>query len=118
MSEHAEMERPVTYREFKHEITRIDERFDGIDRVLERVVDRLVALEDRVTTGFRAMDERFRALDERFRAMNERITTEARAAIEWGVAQIRSHDDKHKDLPPRVAKLEAKVFPPKRARRR
>ena len=79
MSEHAEMERPVTYREFKQEIVRIDQRFDGIDerfvgidKVLERIVERLVALEDRVTAGFQAM--------------NERMTTEAKAAIEWGKA--------------------------------
>ena len=37
---------------------------------------------------------------------------------EWTASNIRALDDKYRDLPARVTRLEAKVFPPRRARRR
>jgi arsenate reductase-like glutaredoxin family protein len=83
--------------------SQIDERDRTLeDRLAERLEDRLA---ERLaqTLGQRLSDEFARwakALDEMWRS------------------QFRAVDDKYADLPPRVTRLEAKVFPPRRTRRR
>jgi hypothetical protein len=50
-------------------------------------------------------------------AMHEAIARALRASQEYFTGLARVLDDKYRDLPPRVTRLEAKVFPPQRTRR-
>lgn len=79
------------------------------------------------------LDMRFVAVDKRFadsEATNRRLmldiekrfAADTRAALQevtrYHRDELSTIDDKYKDLPERVTKLEAKVFAPKRRRRR
>ena len=58
------------------------------------------------------------AMEKRLRTdLNEDLGRHVRAANEDMQRFLAGFDDRYKDLPPRVTKLEAKVFAPKRRRR-
>jgi hypothetical protein len=105
VSEEADMERPVTRRELKEELgkleEKIDAKIDALDAKLEAWGGALLARMDAMRTE-----------------LVTEIARQSRAAMEWGGDQFRAVDDKYADLPGRVTRLERKVFPPKRARRR
>jgi hypothetical protein len=109
MSESRDMDAPVTRREL-HETL---ELWGG---ALEaRLEGRIVALEER----FFGLEGRVVALFESFEA---RFMTQLRAQVQGALEDVRGQisaiDDKYKDLPARVGRLEAKVFPPRKSRRR
>jgi len=56
-------------------------------------------------------------LREELAALAADVASHIRAANEDMRDWMRGFDDRYKDLPPRVDKLEAKVFAPKRRRR-
>jgi hypothetical protein len=79
---------------------------------------------------FEYLDKRFEAYDERLNALMKWFGSEFRQQLNDDIAthvgtmalQLRRDvgllDDRYKDLPERVTKLEEKVFAPKRQRRR
>jgi hypothetical protein len=85
--------------------------------------DELGARIDRVQTN---LDLAVGALVARMDAMEHRIITTlhadmaswTKAVQEQTAATLRVLDDKYAGLPPRVARLEAEVFPPRSGRRR
>jgi hypothetical protein len=118
VSEEIDMERPVTRRELKLEVDRIDGKIDRLDTKLDAVCGALLSRMDammRETAEMRAETAEMRAEMAEMRADAAR---QAKAAMEWALEQFRAVDDKYADLPRRVTRLEGKVFPPKRARRR
>jgi hypothetical protein len=101
VSEEADMERPVTRRELKEELGTLEAKIDALDAKLEAWGGALLARMDAMRTE-----------------LVTEIARQSRAAMEWRRDQFRAVDDKYADLPGRVTRLERKVFPPKRARRR
>lgn len=88
--------------------TRAEHRFD-LEGWAQRIIEFLRSeLRAEMRAGFQAMREEL-AMDvaRHIRAANEEMR-------DW----LRGFDDRYKDLPPRVDQLEAKVFAPKRRRRR
>jgi hypothetical protein len=110
VSDEADMERPVTRRELKEELGKLEARFDT---KLERLETRLDAkLDFKIDTWGGALLARMDAM--RAELIIE-MARQTKAAMEWALEQFR---DRYADLPRRVARLEGTVFPPKRARRR
>jgi chromosome segregation ATPase len=100
---------------------RLLERIDGhgqrIDR-LEQRFDRLEQRFDRFEQRFDRFEQRFDAFEQRFDGFEQRLLTElarhTQAIHESMSMQISVIDEKYADLPPRMSRLEAEVFAPKR----
>ena len=102
MSESRDMDAPVTRREL-HETL---ELWGG---ALEaRLEGRIVSLEGRVVALFEFFEARFMT----------QLRAQVQGALEHVREQVSAIDDKYTDLPARVGRLEAKVFPPRKPRRR
>jgi hypothetical protein len=103
-----DMDQPVTKREFrsivKNELVTKSEMREMFANFLDAIMERFASSEDSMKRWFSAQLARHTgAVDERHRT------------------EVSVVDDKYKDLPERVTKLEAAVFPPppvKRQRRR
>lgn len=119
MSDEADMERPVTRRELKEELGKFEGKVDAklarLDVKIDAVGGALLSRMDAMMREMRAEMAEMRAEMAEMRADAAR---QAKAAMEWALDQFRAVDDKYADLPRRVTRLEGKVFPPKRARRR
>jgi hypothetical protein len=74
------------------------------------------ALLERIDSGERRMQALEHRLIERIERMQQQLQTDlarhANALHESMAALIHGHDDKYKDLPPRVSRLESAVFTP------
>lgn len=101
-----DMDKPVTKREL-HEALEI---WGGaLDARLEAKLDaRLGAFEARVDAKIDAVGAR----------LSSELAQHTNRILEEVHQIIGAVDEKYRDLPPRVTRLEAKVFPPKRQRRR
>jgi hypothetical protein len=85
-------------------------------RDLQGWAERLI---DMFRTEVRSQSEALRMEMRTFRdELAQDLARHVRAANEEMRDWLRGFDDRYKDLPPRVDKLEAKVFAPKRRRRR
>lgn len=119
MSEEADMERPVTRRELNQQVDRLDSNIDLTRRELKLEADRLDGKIDRLDAKIDAVCGALLArMDAIVAEMRVEMGRQTKAAMEWALEQFRAVDDKYADLPRRVTRLEGKVFPPKRARRR
>jgi predicted metal-dependent hydrolase len=131
-----DMDKPITKREAL-------DLFLTKREALELFVTK-IEFHDAFQKLFRYLDKKFEAIDKRFEAIDKRFETtktELRAELRQDIrmdlsAELRSHsganadqlkrevglvDDRYKDLPERVTKLEVAVFAPppaKRQRRR
>jgi hypothetical protein len=118
VSDEADMERPVTRRELKEELGKFEARLDAkLDAKLDRVEAKaeFARIDAKIEAWGGALLARMDAMMIEMRADMARHT---KAAMEWALEQFRAVDDKYADLPRRVTRLEGKVFPPRRARRR
>jgi hypothetical protein len=113
-----DMDKPVTKREL-HEALEI---WGGalearIDAKLEAKLDaKLGAFEARIDAKLDAkLDSKIEAMGARFSAELAQHTNRILDAVYEITGAV---DEKYSDLPARVTRLEAKVFPPKRQRRR
>lgn len=117
MTEPRDMEAPVTRRELHETLDLWGGAFE--QRMLERMDERFQVFEHRFRALEERVDRRIVALFEHFEA---RFMTDMRAqvrgALEDVTGRISAVDDKYGQLPARVTRLEAKVFPPKKPRRR
>jgi phage shock protein A len=96
----------------------------GEQRLLERIdghgqrIDRLEQRFDRLEQRFDRFEQRFDAFEQRFDGFEQRLLTElarhTQAIHESMSMQISVIDEKYADLPPRMSRLEAEVFAPKR----
>jgi hypothetical protein len=105
VSDEADMERPVTRRELTEELGKFEGKVDA----------KLARLDAKIDAVCGALLSRMDAMMSEMRAEMARQT---KAAMEWALEQFRAVDDRYADLPRRVTRLEGKVFPPRRARRR
>ena len=101
MPEPTDMDRPVTKREL---LEVLDSKLDS-------------KLEDYPTKEYlsKSLEAWAAAIEDR---LTKVIAQSANAILEGVRSQIAVIDDKYQDLPPRVKKLEDKVFAPKRRRAR
>ena len=80
------------------------------------------ALLDRIERGDAALRAEMGNLRTELRDEMAEQRTEMKRLLQAGIEQfqrsLRVFDDPYRDLPERVTRLEAKVFPPKRTRRR
>lgn len=103
-------------------MARLDGRFESIDARFEVIDRRFEAIDRR----FEAIDARFDKIERRFDAFRLEVDdrfVQLRADVDRDIARhtsamtenlrtfIVALDDKYKDRPPRVARLEAAVFP-------
>ena len=98
MDEHEDMTAPVTRGELREELAKLEKRFD---------------LKLEVWGG--ALADRISRLEKTLYTELARHTNAILEALQGRVSVI---DEKYADLPGRVAKLERKVFAPKRTPRR
>ncbi len=150
MNEHDDMTTPVTRGELRHELRETLEIWTGaifarMDAMAADLRQAMVAMEERFRQSMGAMEGRFRqsmgAMEGSFQksmgvmegrlqrsmgAMEGRLTVELQRHTSASAEDLRGSvgaiDDKYRDLPDRVTKLEAAAFtptsPPRRARRR
>lgn len=124
MSNEADMERPVTRRELKEDLGKVEAKLDAkLDRVeakaeFARLDAGIARLDAKIEAWGGALLARMDGMNAEMAAMRADAARQTKAAMEWALAQFRAVDDKYADLPRRVTRLETKVFPPKRARRR
>ncbi|HEY5923995.1 MAG TPA: hypothetical protein VIV11_20085 [Kofleriaceae bacterium] len=90
--------------------------------MMNTLAARMNAMEARVAAEFVAMGDRLVAMGDRLVAMEARLTDELRrgtkASEEGLTTRLRVIDDKYKDLPARMDRVEAKLLAaPKRKRR-
>ena len=100
-----EMSSPVTRAELREELASLEQRFDKkLDlwggALLHRMNAEISTLRAEMST------------------MGSALRREIQGAFEDFHQAIRNLNEPYQDLPGRVTKLEAKVFPPKRTRRR
>jgi hypothetical protein len=139
MSEPRDMDAPVTRREL-YEALEVwaGAIVDRIEKKLERVAakDDLAGLESRMASknDLGALESRMAskndlgALESRMASKNDLAALESRLATELRqhtkssedelATRLVAVDEQYKDLPPRVTRLEAKVFPARRSRAR
>ena len=137
MSESRDMDAPVTRRELHETLelwggalaARLEGRFVGLERRMDGLEGRMDGLEGRmggIEGRMDGIEGRMDGLEGRivalFESFEARFMTELRAQVRGALedvrAQVSAIDDKYNDLPARVGRLEAKVFPPRKPRRR
>jgi hypothetical protein len=114
-----DMTTPVTRGEMRAELERLEQKLEMWGGALLARIDsgeqRLKAGEQRLIERMKAGEQR---LIERIDSSERRLLTElarhTRASYEEMSTQISVIDEKYADLPPRVALLERKAFPPRR----
>jgi hypothetical protein len=88
---------PVTHRQLREELGKLDARIGKLDAKVDNlaamVIEHMVAMEGRLMTE---------------------LARHTNAAKEELLVAMGVVDDKHKDQPPRVERLEAAVFRPRR----
>jgi hypothetical protein len=110
------MDAPVTRRELNQTLDTWAATIINttIDTITSRFTAAMSAMETRLTTAMDTLEARMTAM---IHAAEARLSDELRrgtkASEEELTTRIRVIDDKYKDLPDRVARVEAKVFPPK-----
>ena len=102
MDEQADMAAPLTRGELREELAKLEQRFDLKLEVWGG------ALADRITK----LEKRFEHL------LSTELARHTNAILEALQGRVSVIDEKYADLPGRVAKLERKVFAPKRTPRR
>lgn len=113
MSEPSDMDRPVTKREL---VEILDERLANYPTKgeLERALARYATKDDvQQICSIWAL-----GLERKVDQLSVDLARHVNAILEAVRGQIGVVDDKYKDLPPRVKKLEDKVFAAKRSRRK
>jgi hypothetical protein len=112
MSDPKDMDAPVTHREMHEALDTWGKR------IIDMVTGAMAAMEARFTGAMATMETRLVSM---IQASEARLTDELRRATKASeeelTSRIRVIDDKYKDLPDRMARVEAKVFAPKRRRR-
>jgi hypothetical protein len=126
MSEPRDMDAPVTRREL-YEALEVwaGAIVDRIEKKLERVAakDDLAGLESRMASknDLGALESRMASKND-LAALESRLATELRQHTKSSEDELATRlvavDEQYKDLPPRVTRLEAKVFPARRSRAR
>ena len=130
MSDRDEEMAPVTRAELREELKPIREeikRFVTREELREDLktlrdeLKRLVTREElhEELKRFPTREELYEELKRHFGAMKEHFDASLKAAMEAAATNsaLLFVDNKYSDLPPRVARLEAAVFPPKRKRK-
>lgn len=109
MTESRDMDAPVTRREL-HET--LDLWGNAFEQRIERRFENFMA-------GVKAL---FEAFEVRLVEMEARLMRELRSQTKASEDELASRpvavDEQYKDLPARVTRLETKVFPPRKPRRR
>lgn len=123
MTESRDMEAPVTRRE-------LHEALETWGGALERrIIAAMKAMFDGMEPRFAGIEARFAGIEARLGnvetgmvAMETRLINEIKGQTKGSEEELASRlvavDEQYKDLPARVTRLEAKVFPPKKPRRR
>ncbi len=110
MPDASDMSHPVTRAELREELAKHPTKAElalHLQGWADRLIDLFRAEMSAVRNDMRTLREELGAeLARHVRAANEEMR-------DW----TRAFDDRYKDLPPRVDKLETKVFAPKRRRR-
>ena len=106
MSEPTDMDRPITRRE--------------LEETLATRLGKLKAEIDHSLSKYPTKDDLRKSLEAWGHEVSKRLSGElaqhTKAILEAMRRDVAAVDDKYRDLPPRVKKLEAKVFAPKRRR--
>ena len=121
---------PVTKRDFRELEEELDRRFSRVDERMATFATR-EELHEGLSLVINRFDARMSQLatelkqyvhDVVNKVVNDVVSSQVRASEERLRDYLGAIDDKYKDLPPRVSRLEATVFPPeppaKRQRRR
>ena len=103
MSESFDMSKPVTRGELREELAKYPTR-EEVDRKFDLMLGAILA---RFDSFARELRELRTEMGQGFRAMEESL-----------IARMTAMQEPYLDLPRRVARLEAKVFPPRPARRK
>ena len=118
-SEHSDMSSPVTRGELREELSKLEQKFEQKFVTREELYRDFPTKDD--LRNELAKYATKQDLDTWGGALLERMTVEigraVRAAMESVRISVNAVDDQYRDLPARVARLEAKVFAPKRRRR-
>ena len=126
MSEQDEMTVPVTRGELRQELGELEQKLDRKlelwgGALLDRMDKQFAAFDKRMEERQKLRDERFAAFQERMQQFEKTMRADfarwAKAIHESLMKAVGVVDDQYKDLPPRVSKLERKVFPPRTRRR-
>lgn len=125
MDNDRDMEQPVTKRELRQELAEFRTELRAeLQQGLSFVIDTLTARMAELRTDImqHVSTEIARATTASKEEMMRHLSTEFAKATSASNDQHRDQltviDDKYKDLPPRVARLERAVFPPKPTRQR
>ncbi len=121
-----DMTKPITRGEFKQELAAFEQRIDTkLDLLLGAIMarfddvyarfDDVYARFDNVNARFDNVNVRFDNVNVRFDTIREELAMDiarhTSASAEHLRADVGVVDEKYKDLPPRVTKLEVAVFP-------
>ena len=114
-----DMTKPITRGEFKQELAAFEQRIDTkLDLLLGAIMarfDDVYARFDDVYARFDNVNARFDNVNVRFDTIREELAMDiarhTSASAEHLRADVGVVDEKYKDLPPRVTKLEVAVFP-------
>ena len=128
MPDTSDMSHPITRGELREELAALEQKLDqklenyptkaDLEKKLENYptkADLAVHLEGWATRILEVARAELAVLREQ---INADMARHVRAANEEMRDWMRAQDDRYRDLPPRVARLEAKVFAPKRRRSR
>lgn len=104
MDERENMAVPVTRGELRQEIAKLDQKLEIWGG----------ALADRISK----VEQRLDRLEKRVDGLYVELARHTQAILEALQGRLTAFDEKYADLPGRVARLERKVFAPKRSPRR
>lgn len=130
MADATDMATPVTRGELRAELVQFEVRFAQFEVRLEQKLEmwggallaRIESGERRIESGEQRLIERIESGEQRLldridsseRRLLAELARHTRASYEEMSTQISVIDEKYADLPPRVSRLEIKVFPPRR----
>ena len=106
--------------ELRAEIKELDQSLRAEIKELDQSLRaEIKELDQSLRAEMKVLDQSLRAeMKAMARALQAEMARLLRARIEQFQTSIGIFDERYRDLPPRVARVEAKVFPPKRTRRR
>ncbi len=112
MPEAEDMEHPVTKRELREELEKYATK-DDLRKELEKYPTK-----EYLHENFPTKEWVTKAFEAWGKAILDELAQHTKAILTAVQGQVATVDEKYNDLPPRVSKLEAKVFAPKRRRTR
>jgi len=107
-----DMATPVTRGDMRAELERLEQKLEMWGGAL---LERIKAGEQRLLERIKAGEQRLlERIDSSERRLLSELARHTRASYEEMSTQISVIDEKYADLPPRMSRLEIKVFPPRR----